>query len=109
MCEQYNGWSNRETWCTMLHIDNTLGEGWLLATLESFDSEDNFRTWKLGDYLKEQFEEILFMSKEYDRKLYELLLEDIGSLYRVDWREIAESIVSQSYYANVLNLQSEGV
>jgi len=22
MCEEYNGWTNRETWATALHIDN---------------------------------------------------------------------------------------
>ena len=25
MCEEYNGWTNRETWATALHINNDQG------------------------------------------------------------------------------------
>jgi hypothetical protein len=107
MCEPYNGWSNRETWATMLHIDNTLGEHWLIDVLESFESDGNFRVWRLGDYIEQCFTDAvdeMWSDVESSNHVFRMVTSDIGSLYRVNWQEIAEHIAGENYYRNYLNL-----
>lgn len=87
MCETYNGWSNRETWATALHIDNDTQL--LGAVLEFSDQPD------LADRLEGYVNEILDYDAFYIREVSVsrcawLMMNDIGSLYRVNWRELAE-------------------
>lgn len=102
MSDTYEGWSNRETWCANLWLANDQGlyamvDEWAheLAAEASMDDED--RTTEPTYYLAEQiegwFEEMSHGDGEDDyvpaASIYKVLA-DIGSLYRVDWREIAE-------------------
>ena len=105
---EFNGWSNRETWATALWIDNNqaLNEtafGWAKNTLEEFDGEPDYRDgiYSLAETLKNWIEEELltFENVSQNRELW-LMLTDIGSLYRVNYLEIAES-----YIADVKNEQ----
>jgi hypothetical protein len=80
--ETYNGWTNRETWATALHIDN---EQRLQAKVLELAKEnqtqrelaDAIESW-IDDYFDENWVQARTMR------------EDIGSLYRVNWWEIAE-------------------
>jgi hypothetical protein len=104
MCQEYNGWTNRETWAVALHINNDQGlynqvremaneyttqrenasianESWLFA--QYCDQIENF----IDDLFDEQWESLKAMRN------------DIGSLYRVNWREIAESFVEEKVSA----------
>lgn len=96
--QDYNGWTNRETWATMLHIDNDM---FLLDTaldyaqqqLEETESED-----KAIRYLAESVQswlenDLLTLENVAGNEGLWLMLTDIGSLYRVNWREIAESLI----------------
>lgn len=87
MTEEYNGWTNRETWATALHIDND--EGLLAPILEVAQLHNNLTD--LAGEIEAFISEVLeFDNVSTNRNAY-LMLTDIGSLYRVNWREIAET------------------
>ena len=99
----YNGWTNRETWATMLHIDN---DQWLQETamdyaktaLEEHEPEEEGDISEaiscLEDTIQNWIEEdLLTLDNIAGNKGLWLMLTDIGSLYRVNWREIAQSLL----------------
>jgi len=94
MSEEFNGWTNRETWATALHFDNN-GELYkiknkALANLSHLDSDQ--KVFILDRILRETIENCTDranMPKNYD------ILKDIGSLWRVNWREIAQNEVDE--------------
>ena len=97
MCETFNGWTNRETWATKLHLDN---DQWLnecayeyvREEIAGHDKGEEINAYHLGQTLKNWIEEDLLTLENIagNRGLW-LMLSDIGSLYRVDWREIAQA------------------
>lgn len=99
MCEQYNGWTNRETWATKLHLDNdeTLNDmAWEYARekMAEYDAGQKVNAYELGETLRYWIEEdaLTFESVCANRGLW-MMLSDIGSLYRVNWKEIAEAYI----------------
>ena len=96
--QEYNGWTNRETWATMLHIDNdqVLLESALDYAKTSLDEhpEEGARNC-LAESIQYWIEEDLLTRENIagNEGLW-LMLTDIGSLYRVNWREIAENLLS---------------
>ena len=96
MCEKYNGWTNRETWATVLWLDNEQGTQELMQEMarNEYDS-----TLGLADAISEFVTELLDMESVFSappaqRKELISMSSDIGSLYRVDWYEIAEHYLS---------------
>ena len=90
--QEYNGWTNRETWATALHIDND--EGLLAPILEVAQLHDNLTD--LAQEIESFIGEVLdFDNVSTNRNAY-IMLTDIGSLYRVNWREIAESYFTKA-------------
>jgi hypothetical protein len=103
----YNGWTNRETWATALHINNDqylqeLADDYAQTAHNEHKADaqeelditcdavaclaDTFESWITEDLLTRENiagNEGLFM-----------MLSDIGSLYRVNWRELAEAWIS---------------
>ncbi len=98
MCDQYNGWTNRETWATKLHLDNdeTLNdEAWELARKWN-DANEELLVYKLGEWIKDWIEDdVLTYEKVTGNRDLWLMLTDIGSLYRVNWQEIAQTYVEE--------------
>jgi hypothetical protein len=91
MCQEYNGWTNRETWATALHITN---DGGLINPLnEVAKLHDNLND--MADEIEAFISEVLEFDNISTNRSAFLMLQDIGSLYRVNWREIAESIMSE--------------
>lgn len=98
--QEYNGWTNRETWATMLHIDN---DQWLQETalnyareeVQGHDKGEEINPYYLGETIKNWIEEELLTLENVSeiRGLW-LMLTDIGSLYRVNYKEIAEALLS---------------
>ena len=92
MCQEYNGWTNRETWATALHITN---DGGLINPLnEVAKLHDNLND--MADEIEAFISEVLEFDNISTNRSAFLMLQDIGSLYRVNWREIAESIMSEA-------------
>ena len=114
--ETYNGWANRETWAVALHINND--QGWQESVLETVrntvdgitqdppawldpaDLNDVFYANRAGDAIRENVEELFdaegFEPGEYTERLRDVLrvVTDIGSLWRVDWRELGAAFLS---------------
>jgi hypothetical protein len=87
MCNKYEGWSNRETWATALHIDN---DTQLLGAVLELSDQPN-----LDDRLEQFVDQILDVDAFHTNGVMVsrsawIMLHDIGSLYRVNWRELAE-------------------
>jgi hypothetical protein len=93
----YNGWTNRETWATNLWIENEYA---LAKDLEVFymemhqDGDELLETTpemvrQFADYIEQVITELLSF-ENMTRSTYSMLT-DIGSLYRVNWYEIAQS------------------
>jgi hypothetical protein len=88
---EYNGWTNRETWATALHINND--EGLINPLSEVAKLHDNLND--MADEVEGFISEVLDFDNVSTNRNAFLMLQDIGSLYRVNWREIAESIMSE--------------
>ena len=103
MCEEYNGWTNRETWALALWLDNDEGLRALTEDMISdaiFAANEGGEVHQVAQALQEMTEELLTASgyefshgSEITRELIEVA-EDIGSLYRVDYAEIARGYVA---------------
>jgi hypothetical protein len=95
--QEYNGWSNRETWATKLWVDNDQGLYYHAKDMASGYHDDKRG---LADALEEWITELLDMEQVFSapleqRKALISMSSDIGSLYRVNWYEIAESLLSE--------------
>ena len=101
MSEEYNGWSNRETWATALHINNDQGlyetaKDYTITAVEHHPSTEdgsgqNEAIYCLADTLENFVTELL----DADWDGVKSMRYDIGSLWRVNWQEIADSFISE--------------
>ena len=106
MCDQtYSGWTNRETWALMLWINNdegfqTLAHEWIKDYVSDYDLDDTNRTYSASQGLQ-WWVEYTFTRSGYAEYFGDNwpdtladIAEDIGSLYRINFYECAESILS---------------
>lgn len=101
MCETYNGWANRETWATKLWLDND--EGFVevineeIARIVASNEIEDFTTAKreIAEWLEEFVIELFDFESVFENKSLYTMLTDIGSTYRVNWYEIAESLYEE--------------
>ena len=101
--KDYNGWTNRETWATALHIDNDHG---LLETALDYARDERANGEEEGEGLKSYYlaevlenwivENLLTLENIAGNQPLWLMLTDIGSLYRVNWRELANHYLDQA-------------
>jgi hypothetical protein len=103
MTTEYNGWTNRETWATMLHINN---DQYMQETAEDYaktaleEHPESGAVHCLEETLEEWITNLLDFRayrEEYGSEMsdgLQSMRDDIGSLYRVNWREISESLLS---------------
>ena len=99
MCEQYQGWTNRETWAAALWINNEQGiyEQVLdyTETTREEHKEDGGARGCLAESIENYITELLDMANVFENGGLLVMSQDIGSLYRVEWYEIAESFLSE--------------
>ena len=98
MCEKYNGWTNRETWATVLWLDNEQGTQELMQEMareHDLTAGDATFADRIQDFVTEllDMEEVLSAPPARRKELI-AMSSDIGSLYRVDWYEIADHYLS---------------
>jgi hypothetical protein len=91
MENDYNGWTNRETWAVNLWIENDRG---LYDLIQEKTEEAMGSVRELADMIESAIDEA-FSDIEEMTPTGLIMLKDIGSLYRVNWYEIAESILSE--------------
>jgi hypothetical protein len=108
LSEEYQGWSNRETWAVALHLSNDQGlyiETQALtreAMAKNLTSNPDY--W-LADSLEELVYELFkFKNVSTNEELFNMLAY-IGSLYRVNWREIAQGYIDNMVSDSAIGLQ----
>jgi hypothetical protein len=101
MTEEYNGWSNRETWATALHINNDqslyeIAQDYTKQEIEGHDKGETINAYYLGQTFRNWIEDDLLTIENIsgNRALW-LMLSDIGSLHRVNWEEIAYTFLME--------------
>lgn len=81
--EEYNGWCNRETWACNLWLSND--QGMYNAVRERIAESDDAAA------AVQEFTEEILGDGSLDQDTERAMARDIGSLWRVDWREIASA------------------
>jgi hypothetical protein len=87
MCEEYNGWTNRETWATSLWLNNEQA----LQEQVTDQAREASNLGVFADYIEEMISDLFDENWEG----LKAMRNDIGSLYRVNWIELAESFMSE--------------
>ena len=94
---KYEGWTNRETWAVKLHWDSNEGD-YISYNSEAKEYKTHGSTlYEFSEFLRESYDELEqtvmdgVATEEAKR-----MVQDVGSAWRVDWREIAEA-----YYNDV--------
>lgn len=94
--EKYEGWANHETWAVKLHWDNNEGDYRYFTEQAKKFKEAGETTYAFADFLKARAEEIQESVIEGEAtKEAKLFIQDVGSLWRVDWVEIAEAYYNE--------------
>lgn len=125
--EKCNGWSNRETWALMLHLDNNEGsQQWLIETARlAGENAEASKIWTIEeaklftteDAIKDAVEtafecalnpqrvggQSAFVEDDcgesvgmFDARDVLRMIADVGSLWRVNWREIAKAALDRA-------------
>lgn len=92
--EEHNGWTNFETWATYSWLTNV--EELLMHAQAIVRDADAGAGWrKRGDDALAEWFELELVSDEGslgDLKRRDNMQHDIGSLWRVDWKAIADAL-----------------
>ena len=102
--DTYNGWTNRETWAVALWINNDQGmlESVHDAIREAHSMQagaDELTAGKAGEIVREWLEDLFdldnYAEGGFSREL-QSMREDIGSMWRIDWREIGAALLTDA-------------
>tara|TARA_Y100001951_G_C11150229_1_gene188733 strand:- start:72 stop:455 length:384 start_codon:yes stop_codon:yes gene_type:complete len=90
-CEEYNGWTNRETWAVNLHLSNK--QDWYQGAIDQVAAQlhiaaDTSPVY-MGDVLREYWDTDIFCDPDLELEWEVMVLRDVGSEWRVNWTEIA--------------------
>ncbi len=95
--EEYNGWTNRETWALNLHLTN---DEWLYNEVRSLLKQKYEFKHQKDDALRTFVEDLKYnlYEGEYEGetlKLFINMFDDIGSLWRVNYTEIVKTFLEE--------------
>ena len=97
MCEPMNGWKNRETWASMLYLEND--QGLQAQAAEAVKGKDLAAAAKsIEDLISSLYTRAGYweaFGSEWPAGLADTAA-DIGSLYRVDYYQIAASLLEEA-------------
>lgn len=98
MSDNYNGWSNYETWCAKLWLDNDEGlqlhmEEQAQKFLNDHQGDKDDAERDLARYLEDQCDE---MAPSLPNSMFSDLMT--MALGRIDWREIATNVLEDVEY-----------
>ena len=94
--ESYQGWSNYESWAVRLHWDNNEGDYRHMTEEAKNYKKAGKSIREFADYMKETAEEIQDIVIEgQGNEEQKSFMHDVGSLWRVNWYEIAESYYNE--------------
>jgi|LakMenEpi03Aug12_release.lakeMendotaPanAssembly.Ray.scaffolds.fasta_scaffold1746606_2 hypothetical protein len=107
MAEKYNGWTNYETWCVKLWIDNVEStqkfwewaakDAWAESCPHSGLTRVEDASMRLARQLRDEHEAARDSYGERQGVLYDLLS---AALSEVNWMEIAKSFIEELEVAN---------
>ena len=91
--ETYNGYANRETWAFNLHWQNDQGfYNWVLESAREVIAgaiyppvSDTYLGERVVGIVRDELEEL-------SPELWELLREDVGSFWRIDYAEVGAAV-----------------
>lgn len=92
---KYNGWTNRETWACMLWLtndENIYNE--FLTTVKVAKEESHNSRFQVSESIR-TFVELLRDTRTPQTHSLFSMFDDIGSLWRVNWGEIARHAVDE--------------
>lgn len=99
--EEYNGYTNYETWLMSLHIDNdqyTKQKTQEIANeiMKNDEVEQQDKKYEIADQIKEEMEGLIWT--ELDQSETHALIKDLtnAAWQNVDWKDIAENKI-QTY------------
>lgn len=94
MCERYNGWINRETWCIAMWLSSEPGPNEWLESLRQRAAEGPIERRLAADELRDQITEWHDMTVEDDvlhvPMMIRRMLHETGSIYRVKWWDVVQ-------------------
>jgi len=93
MARKYQGWTNRETWAVKLHWDNNHGDYDFFTGEAKRFKKAGKKVYEFADFLKQKAEEVYYtvLNEGNATKEGYLFVSDVGSLWRVNWDEIAKA------------------
>jgi hypothetical protein len=95
--ETYNGWSNRETWALVLHINNDQSlQEWALELTEQLIGYHGPKAPLIGERIVDGFEDTLAEAAEEGSEQARwafTVMGDVGSFWRIDPVEVGESFI----------------
>jgi len=104
--EEHNGWTNRETWATALHINNDqmlqeIALEYAEQEIAAHDEGETINSYYFGQLIRDWIEgDLLTLENIAGNQGLFSMLTDIGSLYRVNWTEIGEAFLNDAKEAS---------
>jgi len=96
--ERYSGWTNRETWALMLHINNDQGLSEEYRALVAYLDQSDAGPYEAEDNVRVRVTELL-NPDEYEATFgtahpigVARMAHEVGSLWRVNWTEVVDAL-----------------
>lgn len=86
MSEEFNGWANRESWAMATHLNNDQR-----LQIAGQELVKKFGAEGIEKWIMTSVEDFL-IGGEPAAEWLRLMVHDVGSFWRVEWEDVAESL-----------------